>query len=350
MFNPLEYPGLPTDRHGRHWHELDVEAAYVQATEPDTRGRVGAMEELQAAGALFDQRLAGWCPDSESRRAVQALGASAATRRDDLTALRWPAGLAGAGQRPGALPGTGRSLWGELVAHESAACATYYTYLGQETDRRLRQLWELHLQMELANLHTAGDLLRRYEDREPQEAVEQPADPGTGLTAALTEQQDHIDQQFRRTLAATREDRHTAFGELAWLIAVHETIEEEIVHPLTRRVDPAQHLADRLLDEEHRISEALADSARADAAADLDELDGLAVLHDMLAVHTRREEREEFPRLRAAVTAGELRDLGDLVRAAQVWAAAASAVRPGVPQAAELVRDALRPAAQQVSA
>ena len=174
----------------------------------------------------------------------------------------------------------------------------------------------------------------------------QPAD----LPGLLAGQQQRIERQFRRTLSAAGEDRHTAFGELAWLISVHETIEEEVTHPITRHLDPAEHLAEHLLDEERRISEALDDMVRVDAAAGLGDVDGLMVLHRMLSMHMRHELREEFPRLRLAVAAGELQDLGDLVRVAQVRAVAESPVRPGVPQASLQVRDVLRPTWQQVSA
>ncbi|MEV0128676.1 hypothetical protein AB0H83_09430 [Dactylosporangium sp. NPDC050688] len=174
--------------------------------------------------------------------------------------------------------------------------------------------------------------------------------PQADLTVLLGEQQLRIERQFRWTLAAAGEDRHTRFGELAWLIAVHESIEEEIVHPITRHLEPAEHLAEHLLDEERRISDALDDEARADAAAGLGAADGLGVLHGMLLAHMRHERREEFPRLRAAVATGELCALGDAARAAQAVVSAESLVRPGVPGASLAVRDMLRPVTLQVSA
>jgi hypothetical protein len=39
----------------------------------------------------------------------------------------------------------------------------------QESDSRIKGLWELHLNMELTHLQNAIDLLRRYEGREPEE-------------------------------------------------------------------------------------------------------------------------------------------------------------------------------------
>ncbi|WP_203903987.1 hemerythrin domain-containing protein [Virgisporangium aliadipatigenens] len=271
---------------------------------------------------------------------------------------------------------TGHGDWGQLVVHESAACYLYYSFMGQETDRRLRQLWELHLQMELANLRAAGDLLRRHTGRDPQEVVgpglPEPValagnalllwDPagaaGTHLAGApgtkpdsewdvvdrMTEQHHRIEHQFRHTLRVTGDARHSAFGRLARLIAVHETVEEEVVHPLTRRCDPDGHLADHLLDAEHRISDALADAVRADAAGEAAE--ELRALRDMIRAHARQEEHDEFPRLRRDVPADELCGLTDAVQEAEE----AADIRDEEPQSragwlprtADRVRDALR--------
>ena len=337
MFNPLEHPGLPVGRQGRHWHELDVEAANLRSAEPGTRDRVDEMEALQAAAALFNRRAALRCPDLESQRAVQLLGLGATARHDTLAALHPFAGAA-------LSPGGNQSLWAQLVVQECAACATYHAFLEQETDRRLRQLWELHLQMELAALHTAGDLLRLHEDRDPQELMStMPAAGVTDLPAMLTEHQSRIDERFEMAVAATGEDRHTAFGEVAWMIAVHETIEEEILHPLTRHLAPTDHLADHLLDEERRISEALAD-----VSISLGDVDGLSTVQAMLLAHTRRESTEEFPRLRAGIPAAELADLATAARDAESQACAGAPARPGMPQASDLVRDVLRPTAQEL--
>jgi hypothetical protein len=271
---------------------------------------------------------------------------------------------------------SGHGDWGQLVVHESTACYLYYSFMGQETDRRLRQLWELYLQMQLAHLRAAGDLLRRHTGCDPQEVVgpglpepvtlassalhlwdlanetgARPADaPGVtpdyewDVVDRLTEQHDRIEHQFRHTLRVTGDARHTAFGRLARLIAVHETVEEEVVHPLTRRCDPDGHLADHLLDDEHQISDALAAAVRADAAGEPAE--AVRALRDMMRAHARQEEHDEVPRLRRAVPADELRGLTDAVRGAEEAADDGDEQpesRAGwLPRAADRVRDALR--------
>lgn len=58
-----------------------------------------------------------------------------------------------------------------LVTHEYNECYLYYSFMEQETDPRVKAIWELHLAMELEHLRLAGELLRRHEDREPEEIV-----------------------------------------------------------------------------------------------------------------------------------------------------------------------------------
>ena len=150
----------------------------------------------------------------------------------------------------------------------------------------------------------------------------------------LTAQHGQIERLFQRVLQSEGDDRHAAFGELARLIAVHEVVEEAIIHPLTRRLVPDEHLADHLLDEERRISEALEDAIRAGTDGDAGEV---GALRDMVLSHARREEREEFPEVRKAVPADELRQLAQALREAVADDAGPQTLR----QTVERVRDRL---------
>ena len=58
-----------------------------------------------------------------------------------------------------------------LVFHEYNEVYLYWSMLQNEQDRRIRNIWELHLDMELGQLHAACDLLRRYEGIEPEELL-----------------------------------------------------------------------------------------------------------------------------------------------------------------------------------
>lgn len=283
------------------------------------------------------------------------------------------------GATSGGRTGPDRNRWEQLVIHESAASYLYYSFLGQEADPRVKAMWELHLQMQLAHLQAAADLLRRSPGRDPQEVVgaglPEPTtfdrngpyleallvtEPGDGEPAAeqldddrdivdlLTDQHARIDRSFRRTLDAAPADRPTALGELARLVAVHEIIEEEIVHPLARRLDPDGHTADRLFEEEQVISEALTDAVRPVSAGD----EGVTgALHAMMRAHFRDEERYEFARLRREVPESQLREMADGVAAAVVRDRA-EPVEPAEPgelrRTAERARESLHGLARDV--
>ncbi|MEE1672054.1 hypothetical protein RCR19_42330 (plasmid) [Streptomyces sp. WAC07094] len=65
----------------------------------------------------------------------------------------------------------GETWWEQLVNHEYNECYLYYSFMEQESDPKVQAIWELHLNMELEHLHSACDMMRRYDGREPQEVL-----------------------------------------------------------------------------------------------------------------------------------------------------------------------------------
>lgn len=65
----------------------------------------------------------------------------------------------------------GETWWEQLLNHEYNECYMYYSFLQQETDPRVRPIWDLHLNMELAHLQIACDLLRTHDGRQPEELL-----------------------------------------------------------------------------------------------------------------------------------------------------------------------------------
>lgn len=65
----------------------------------------------------------------------------------------------------------GQSWFEMLAMHEYLECYLYWSFLQQEVDPRVRALWELHLNMEIEQLRVAGDLLRRFDGKEPEEVL-----------------------------------------------------------------------------------------------------------------------------------------------------------------------------------
>src|SRR5205823_3632475 len=75
-----------------------------------------------------------------------------------------------------------------------------------------------------------------HADQEVSAMAAQRIDSTADVVEFLLEQHNRIRQLFAETAdAATPEDREKKFFELRRLLAVHETAEEEIVHPRARR-------------------------------------------------------------------------------------------------------------------
>lgn len=61
------------------------------------------------------------------------------------------------------------SWWQREVMHQYNECYLYYSFMQQESNSRIKKMWENHLNMEIEHLRLAGEMMRKYENREPQE-------------------------------------------------------------------------------------------------------------------------------------------------------------------------------------
>ena len=129
-----------------------------------------------------------------------------------------------------------------------------------------------------------------------------------------------IEDLFTLVAGSTGTDRQEAFDDLVRLLAVHETAEEEVVHPLTRSLaDNGDALVDERLAEEQQAKQMLLDLAKAGPDAD-GFPDALLLLRTAVLTHARYEERYEFPQLRAKIPADRLHAAAQAVRAAEAVA------------------------------
>ncbi|HHU22525.1 MAG TPA: hypothetical protein GXZ52_03790 [Clostridiales bacterium] len=58
-----------------------------------------------------------------------------------------------------------------LLLHEYTECYLYYSFYQDEICANTKSVWELHLQQEIAHLHLAADLLRKYEGKDWQQVI-----------------------------------------------------------------------------------------------------------------------------------------------------------------------------------
>jgi hemerythrin superfamily protein len=132
----------------------------------------------------------------------------------------------------------------------------------------------------------------------------------------LLTQHARIEEQFLLVIGATGADREAAFTDLVRLLALHETTEQEVVHPLSRSIGDGSGIVDDRLEEESQAKEMLSALVDADVHSPGFE-SALLVLRTAVLTHARHEERYEFPQLRAKLPAERLRALASVVRAAE---------------------------------
>ena len=64
------------------------------------------------------------------------------------------------------------ATWLEMLLwHEYVECYLYWSCYKTETDKRIKALWSQNLEMEIAHLHKAAELLQKYEGKEWQEVI-----------------------------------------------------------------------------------------------------------------------------------------------------------------------------------
>jgi len=219
-------------------------------------------------------------------------------------------------------------------------------HFGKEEDDRFRQVRQSLGRKDLQEIGAHMIKLRKKAPRTPAQHGSATVQPGSAkvtdngkpdaavepdVVDLLLGQHTQIRDLFIEVDAATGKARTDAFQRLVRLLAVHETAEEQVVHPLTRlRVDGGADIVDDRLAEEHAAKETLAELEKMgpDAAEFAPLLNQLRI--DVLD-HANKEEAYEFRYLRREVGSGELRAMAAAVKAAE--AIAPTHPHPGVESA-----------------
>lgn len=134
-----------------------------------------------------------------------------------------------------------------------------------------------------------------------------PPDAGDVITV-LKDQHQRVRVLFEAVATSTGAARKRSFAQLRQLLAVHETAEEMILRPTTRKIAGERVAADRDA-EEKAATQTLAQLERLDPASEAFDVT-LAGLRTAVLAHAEREEALEFPTVEAEVTPEQRRRLG----------------------------------------
>lgn len=142
----------------------------------------------------------------------------------------------------------------------------------------------------------------------------------TDVVDFLSGQHEQIKSLFAKTLSASGDARETAFVDLRRLLAVHETVEEEIVHPRAKRkIADGAAVVEQRLEEEHEAKAVLQKLEKLDVdSAEFTRM--LTELRDAVLNHAEHEEKDEFTRLGQELSSEELESMGRAAKLAEAIA------------------------------
>lgn len=139
--------------------------------------------------------------------------------------------------------------------------------------------------------------------------------PEGDVVRMLLEQHARIRELFSDVKAATGEHKKQAFDELRALLAVHETAEEMILRPVSKRV-AGEAVADARNLEEEEANQVLSTLEDLDCSStEFDEL--LANFEKSVSDHAEQEEREEFPHILSGCDEEQRAKMGEQLKAAE---------------------------------
>ncbi|GHE91554.1 hemerythrin [Streptomyces longispororuber] len=125
---------------------------------------------------------------------------------------------------------------------------------------------------------------------------------------------------FDKVAATKGEERRECFHDLVRLLAVHETAEEEVVHPFARtNIEGGETVVADRVKEEEQAKKALSRLDETDPDSP-EFLDRFAALRQDVLAHARSEEQYEFARFHQVADRGKLEMLARAVRAAEAVA------------------------------
>lgn len=137
----------------------------------------------------------------------------------------------------------------------------------------------------------------------------------------LVRQHQQVREQFAKVVKESGRDRAEAFDMLRYLLAVHESAEQEVVHPFARReIGDGARVVEARLKEEKEAKELLQQLEMAGTeSVDFEPL--LERLQQAVQAHAEQEELVEFPEITRKATPQQLEGMAAEVKSVEAGAA-----------------------------
>ena len=144
-------------------------------------------------------------------------------------------------------------------------------------------------------------------------------DDASDVIEFLVNQHQQVKGLMADVLASTGEERQRYFDTVREMLARHETAEEMIVRPLTKKAPGGDQIAQGRMDEENEAKEVLADLEKVDVNSP-EFRTMFTTFRDSVLEHAEHEETQEFPLLRQNCDPEALVKARDRVKKAEAMA------------------------------
>ena len=173
-------PGRPTISEHRHPRDSVRRACDFSKADPITKLDTAIITAAEQQTMNFYMNQCGFYTSDLGRRLYQEI---AMIEEQHVTQY-------------GALLDTGCTWLENLLMHEYTECYLYWSCFEDETDPKVKKVWEQHFEQELSHLHAAAHLLEKYENKHWQQVI-----PGGEFPPLLkfTPQKEYV----RKVLAET---------------------------------------------------------------------------------------------------------------------------------------------------
>ena len=154
-------PGRPTIAHHRHPFDSIKQHICSRSAAPETLLCTGIITAAEQQTMNYYMNVAPFYPNEYGRRLYREIGMVEEQHVSQY----------------GSLMDTGMTWLEGLLCHQYAECYLYWSAMETEVDPRIKGIWEMLLEQEIAHLHMAEDLLRRYEGKDHTQVIGEGAFP-----------------------------------------------------------------------------------------------------------------------------------------------------------------------------
>ncbi len=148
-------PARPTVAHHRHPFDTVRYPIHNKTAAPETRLCVGIITAAEQQTMNYYMNVSAAYPNDRGRQLYQEIGM---VEEDHVTHY-------------GSLMDPCATWLENLVMHQYTEAYLYYSCMETETDPRIAKIWKWLFEMELSHLHAAGELLCKYEGKDPKSVV-----------------------------------------------------------------------------------------------------------------------------------------------------------------------------------